>query len=148
MHSRHYQTDKEHGLAIERITEVRQVPLRLLPHFWEGAFVAIVHSTKITHHPDGPREEHAYRAATQSLDAALAATLVRGHWSIENNLHGARDILLHEDACQATGWRARGLGYARTWALNLMRVNHQKATKPFMERMRDFGHLAEWVLGS
>jgi predicted transposase YbfD/YdcC len=38
----------------------------------------------------------------QQADAARLLELVRGHWSIENNLHGERDGAFGED-----GWRVR-----------------------------------------
>jgi len=38
----------------------------------------------------------------QEADAARLLELVRGHWAIDNNLHGERDGALGED-----GWRVR-----------------------------------------
>lgn len=38
----------------------------------------------------------------QQADASRLLELVRGHWSIENNLHGERDGVFGED-----GWRVR-----------------------------------------
>lgn len=40
--------------------------------------------------------------APEEADAARLLGLVRGHWSIENNLHGERDGSFGED-----GWRVR-----------------------------------------
>jgi hypothetical protein len=40
--------------------------------------------------------------APEEADAARLLGLVRGHWSIENNLHGGRDGALGEG-----GWRVR-----------------------------------------
>lgn len=36
----------------------------------------------------------------QEADAARLLALNRGHWGIENNLHGVRDNTLGEDACR------------------------------------------------
>jgi hypothetical protein len=50
-------------------------------------------------------EETAYGITSlgpEQADAARLLELVRGHWSIENNLHGERDGVFGED-----GWRVR-----------------------------------------
>jgi len=44
------------------------------------------------------RQRHHQLARTQA-DAAALLALVRGHWSIENNLFGVRDTTFGEDAC-------------------------------------------------
>jgi hypothetical protein len=50
------------------------------------------------------------------------ATYVRGHWSIENKVHWARDVTFREDASQVrTGSRPRIMTTLRNLVLGLLR---------------------------
>jgi predicted transposase YbfD/YdcC len=66
--------------------------------------------------------------AITSLPAHLAspdqlATLLRGHWGIENRLHWVRDTAFHEDASQVrTGTAARTMAVFRNLAISLHRL--------------------------
>ncbi len=54
-------------------------------------------------------------------DAATLLTLVRGHWSIENNLFGVRDTTFGEDACRVrTGHAPQNLAAIRNVAITLL----------------------------
>ena len=54
-------------------------------------------------------------------DAATLLTLVRGHWSIENNLFGLRDTTFGEDACRVrTGHAPQNLAAIRNVAITLL----------------------------
>ncbi len=56
----------------------------------------------------------------ENLAAALL-TLVRGHWSIENNLFGVRDTTFGEDACRVrTGHAPQNLAVIRNVAITLL----------------------------
>jgi predicted transposase YbfD/YdcC len=41
-----------------------------------------------------------YSISSMSASAETFAALIRGHWSIENQLHWSRDVLFREDASQ------------------------------------------------
>ena len=58
-------------------------------------------------------------------NAATLLTLVRGHWSIENNLFGVRDTTFGEDACRVrTGHAPQNLAAIRNAAITLLnRIN-------------------------
>ena len=57
--------------------------------------------------------------------AAYYASLVRGHWSIENQLHWHLDITFKEDACRARkGFASQNLSVLRKIALHI--VSEQK----------------------
>jgi predicted transposase YbfD/YdcC len=59
--------------------------------------------------------------AQQQADAAALLTLVRGHWSIENNLFGVRDTTFGEDACRVrTGQAPQNLAAIRSVAITLL----------------------------
>jgi predicted transposase YbfD/YdcC len=59
-------------------------------------------------------------ARTQA-DAAALLALVRGHWSIENNLFGVRDTTFGEDACRVrTGHAPQNLAAIRNVAISLL----------------------------
>ena len=54
-------------------------------------------------------------------DAAALLALVRGHWSIENNLFGVRDTTFGEDACRVrTGYAPQNLAAIRNVAITLL----------------------------
>lgn len=53
--------------------------------------------------------------------ASHYAALVRGHWSIENQLHWHLDITFKEDACRArTGYSSQNLSILRKMALHII----------------------------
>ena len=59
-------------------------------------------------------------ARTQA-DAAALSALVRGHWSIENNLFGVRDTTFGEDACRVrTAHAPQNLAAIRNVAITLL----------------------------
>ena len=65
------------------------------------------------------------RYYVSSLDCAAedAARIIRGHWSIENNLHWALDVNFGEDACRARKDNSpRNLTVLRKLSLGLLRT--------------------------
>ena len=63
-----------------------------------------------------------YYITDLDIDAQTAATLVRGHWSIENQLHWPKDIVLGEDkATQRTGDSPANWSFIRNIFINLSR---------------------------
>jgi len=66
--------------------------------------------------------ERRYYISDLSLDAERAAGLIRGHWSIENQLHWFLDVCFGEDACRArTNHAPENLNVLRKTALRLLR---------------------------
>ena len=47
-----------------------------------------------------PSIEHAYYISSAPYDAKRFSKLIRGHWSIEDNLHWQLDVLFSEDDIQ------------------------------------------------
>lgn len=65
--------------------------------------------------------EKRYYLLSLPLDAARFATAVRGHWSIENQLHWILDVGFREDQSRAKqGYSAENLAVIRHLAVNLL----------------------------
>ena len=72
-------------------------------------------------------ERRYYVSSLTGTDASKAAGLVRGHWSVENNLHWQLDVTFREDECRVrTGHGAENLSRLRRMALN--RIKSDTAT--------------------
>ena len=68
-------------------------------------------------------------------DAQRLMDLIRGHWSIENQLHWSLDVVFNEDACRTrTGNGARNLGLLRRLAISLL--NQETTYKASLKRKR------------
>jgi predicted transposase YbfD/YdcC len=95
---------------------------------------------RIQHRTGEATREHVY--AITSLNPAQAspadlATLIRGHWTIENRLHWVRDVTYDEDRSQIrTGGAPRLMAAIRNLAISIHRfagaTNIAKATRTAM----------------
>ncbi len=84
-------------------------------------------------------EERYYISNINNISAERASQLIRGHWSIENNLHWMLDIAFNEDDCRIVGNAAKNLSVVRQMALNCLRTHKQsKYTIPRMQRNLSF----------
>lgn len=73
------------------------------------------------------REERMYITNDAKLSAAELVRTVRGHWSIENQLHWVLDMTFHEDASRIrTGNAAANFALVRQAALNLLKAMKDK----------------------
>lgn len=71
--------------------------------------------------------ERRYSQSRLSLDVATFARAVRGHWGIENKLHGVLDVWFREDQSRArAGYAAENLATLRRLALNLLKRERTK----------------------
>lgn len=67
-------------------------------------------------------ERCCYISSLRALDAQAAAGYVRGHWSVENNLHWQLDISFHEDQSRTRkGHGAQNYSRLSRIALNLIK---------------------------
>lgn len=79
-------------------------------------------------------EVHFFLSSLEA-DAQRLMELIRGHWSIENQLHWSLDVLFKEDACRTrTGNGARNLGLLRRLAISLL--NQETTYKASLKRKR------------
>jgi len=129
------------GELIER--ELSAAALRSESAAFPHAAQAICARRKTTHKKTG-KETSGTRRFITSLSAAEAppprlAMLVRGHWSVENNIHWLRDAVWKEDACRTHDpHTACVLALLRTTLLApLRRAGHrspQQATETFAHK--------------
>jgi predicted transposase YbfD/YdcC len=90
------------GELIER--ELSAVPLRSQSANFPHVAQAVCARRKTTHQKSGQetigtRHYLTSRSASQAPRPRLAM-LVRGHWTVENNIHWLRDAVWNEDACR------------------------------------------------
>lgn len=73
-------------------------------------------------------QETRYYISDEKEDgAAYFCSLIRGHWSIENQLHWHLDITFKEDACRArTGYASQNLSVLRKIALHIVSEQNDK----------------------
>jgi predicted transposase YbfD/YdcC len=80
------------------------------------------------------QETRYYISDEKQEKAAYFNALVRGHWSIENQLHWHLDITFREDACRArAGYASQNLSILRKMALHI--VSEQKDKLSLKKRL-------------
>lgn len=93
---------------------------RTAAHFRDVCTVLCIERARLT--GEAVEDERHYYISSLRPDAALLAGLVRGQWSIENHLHHALDVVLHEDATRIRkGPAAENLAIVRRLALTLLK---------------------------
>lgn len=116
--------DKKHARLEIRQIETRVVPMRSLD--WPGVHQAF----KLTRHRICLKDEvieaqTAYgitSLAPEQANAADLLTFIRQHWTIENQLHWVKDVVLDEDRCQLRKGRTHQLmALFRSLILSLLR---------------------------
>lgn len=79
--------------------------------------------------------EGRYYILSRRLSAQEFASAVRGHWSIENNLHWQLDVSFHEDACRIRRDHApANLSVIRRFTLGLLK--HETSSRRGIETKR------------
>jgi predicted transposase YbfD/YdcC len=120
----HVEYDKGHGRIETRTVDTFVPPDAWLPEGWQPLVQAVVKVVRVVEHKrKGVAEtsvETAWWVSTVVLSAEEFQRAIRGHWSIENQNHHVRDVVLFEDACrirEQPGILAR----LRSIALNCLR---------------------------
>jgi predicted transposase YbfD/YdcC len=105
-------------------------PTEAIPAGWPK-LSRIVHVERIFSSKNGYHHTHSYYISSLlSNDAKLFATGIRGHWSIENNLHWVKDVVLREDTTKhKKGFAAKNMSILRNIAINVFRKNEYSSTK-------------------
>jgi predicted transposase YbfD/YdcC len=118
--------EKGHGrLETRRYWQTEQVTWYADRGQWEGLrSVGLVESVREI---NGQRTvERRYYLSSLSADIARFAKAVRGHWSIENQLHWVLDVVFGEDQARArTEQATENLAAMRRLAVNLLRRDKQ-----------------------
>ena len=97
--------------------------------------------------------EHAVSYAVTSLpperaDARALATLLRGHWGIENKLHYVRDVTFDEDRSQVRrGGAAHAMASLRNLAIGLLRLAGAKNIAAALRHCAAKLHMALRLIG-
>lgn len=81
------------------------------------------------------RENHYYISNKRSIDAELYMKGIRGHWSIENNCHWVKDVIMNEDKSQVGKLKiAENLSIVRNMVMNIYRLNNHNSIKKAIEK--------------
>lgn len=98
-----------HGRKTTRHTQVYPVPTELLPD-WRGVkhIIAVTRSGERLEGKKSRRRvvkfhERHYYLSSLDWSAREFSGAIRGHWSIENQLHWVKDVTLNEDNCVHRG---------------------------------------------
>jgi predicted transposase YbfD/YdcC len=114
--------DKGHGrLEVRRYWQTEKIDWFADKTAWEGLrSVGLVESVREI---NGQRTvERRYYLSSLPVDIQRFAKAVRGHWSIENQLHWVLDVVFGEDQARArTEQAAENLAAMRRLAVNLLR---------------------------
>ncbi|QLE48528.1 ISAs1 family transposase [Nostoc sp. C057] len=104
-----YHDENLHGRKTTRQVKVYPIPFESLPD-WVGA-KSLIEVNRYGTRPQGKKsrrqivdyhEQHFYLSSL-NCSASEFAEAIRGHWSIENQLHWVKDVTLNEDNCIHTG---------------------------------------------
>lgn len=128
-------TDKGHGRIEERMTTVlHDVDWLKAERHYPGELrlpliKCLIRIRRRTELKDRCRVETRYYISSRSLTAAEAGNAVRGHWSIENQLHWVLDTVFKEDQSRLRkGHGAQNMAIVRHFAINLARAAADKRT--------------------
>lgn len=136
----HRTVDKGHGRLTKRHL---QASSRLAGHLeWPG-LAQVCRIERAVQEKGCETTEIAYAITSLTAERASAAELLacnRGHWGLENRLHGVRDVSLGEDACRANvpncpqnlaAWRNVGLTRLRAAGVSeILSTLRDFATRP------------------
>ena len=115
------EADKGHG----------RLELRTYTHFsitdWvEGAekwtgLKSIIRACRVRESDDKRQEEVSWYISSPDIDAKKCSTVVRDHWSVENQLHWRLDVVFHEDKCAIhSAHGAKNMGIIKRYCMNLL----------------------------
>ena len=126
----YHSREKQKGRLEERMVRVFACPVTL-PQ-WRSAQIKtlIVVDRRTQRQEDITHKTHFYLSSLTDHSAQVFAKLIRGHWSIENNLHWVKDVIQNED--QATlrqANAAQNLSIFKNIALNTFRQHGYSSLK-------------------
>jgi predicted transposase YbfD/YdcC len=128
-HDDHGSVDDGHGRHEERYVTVIHDPQGLPPEWPDVAAVVLVGREREV---KGKRADTAHYYITSLRGtAAELGTLIRRHWSIENELHWTLDVTFREDASRTRADHAgANLGLVRRVAVSLLKQDPGKESMP------------------
>ncbi len=134
----HQSTEGEHGrIEVRRVYTTSQVNWFTDRHQWAGLkSLVLVECERLDKGP-GSREARTYISSLEGSDPEAMGAWVRGHWSVENHLHWALDVVFGEDASRIRKDHApRNLSLLRKLALMMVRkeTSHKRGVQTKRKR--------------
>jgi len=119
----HGTDEKGHGRQEARTYAVFPAPAGIDPEgLWQDLFAVGVTFSERTDAQGHTSLEGRYYILSRQLSAKEFADAVRGHWSIENELHWQLDVSFREDACRVrTGHAAANMSVIRRFVLGSLK---------------------------
>ncbi len=122
-------TDADHGRIEERSYRIYGTPQYLHDtHKWPNlkAFVHVISTRELN--GKSSQSERVYLMSKRKT-ACDAASIIRGHWQIENNLHWSLDVIMNDDQHRARKDNAPiNFAALRRIALNIIKTNSDKGS--------------------
>ncbi len=136
--SMHQSTQGEHGrIEVRRVYTTCQVSWFADRHQWAGLkSLVLVECERLDKEP-GSLEARTYISSLEGSNPEAMGAWVRGHWSVENHLHWALDVVFREDASRIRKDHApRNLSLLRKLALMMVRKekSHKKGVQTKRKR--------------
>jgi len=120
--------EKQGSQVVRKITKVFRLWPAFRPRLWD-CFEYFVETRVESYEQNKVFVLLKYHALTHLLSAKEAASLIVGHWRIENRLHRKRDMLLKDDA-----WRcASHIALLMSFAMNALAKKGHALTKSIKE---------------
>jgi predicted transposase YbfD/YdcC len=131
----HETADADHGRAEQRRCEAVPVPKDLRGREDWKDLKSICRVTRTYTEKGEEKSEVRYFISSLRADAKRLGDAVRGHWSVENNLHWVLDMTFAEDRSRARMDHAQeNLGLLRRWVLSV--IKQDEAMKGSIEKKR------------
>ena len=148
----HVDHDKGHGRIETRMIDTFMPPNAWLPEGWQPLVQAVVKVVRVIEHKRKgvaqTSEETAWWISTVALSAEQFQGAIRGHWSVENQNHHVRDVVMFEDACR-TRAQPGILARLRSIALNCMRANDEPCiSRAIYKNTLNFNHAVSVAHGN
>ena len=147
----HVNHDKGHGRIEARTIDTFIPPDRWLPEGWQPLVQSVAKVVRVIEHKrkgmPQTSEETAWWISTVALSAEQFQGAIRGHWSVENQNHHVRDVVMFEDACR-TREQPGILARLRSIALNCMRAGDEPCiSRAIYRNALNFNRAVSLVLG-
>lgn len=122
-HAYHDTVEKDHGrIETRRLWCTWEVHWLKRHHAWAGLRSIVCVECVRELAGKASVERRYYISSLSGTDAAAMLAMVRGHWSVENQLHWSLDVAFGEDACRVRmGHAAEHLSRIRRIALALLK---------------------------
>lgn len=151
--ARHYgptqcdvQHDKGHGRIETRTVQTYAVPANWLEEEWQPLVQQVISVSRTVERRNRSggwdrSSETAWWINTCVMSAATCQMAIRGHWSVENQNHHVRDVVLREDHC-TTKNKPGIMARLRSIALNCIRAASDRSiTIELRRNALNFEHL-------